>query len=293
MTAASGGEAASLWARLVEAMPLGAFLWALDDAGVLRLGRGQPGRPPAAARSRWGRPPNPRPSRSRLLPPTRPPNPRPSRGADDGAQIGELFFELFPVSTLPAAIFEAARTQRGGRLAPLVGRDGRAFAVELVPLGDGAVGALLTAFVEPETTTPAPSSKPGSARSGRSSSTTGVRAGNILVVDDEPMVGRLVERALGRGHRVTAVTTGREGLALMASGERFDIVFCDLMMPEITGMDLYDRVLALSAEQAERMVFLTGGAFTRRASEFLAQRPFLEKPFDLSALEALVRQRLG
>jgi len=118
------------------------------------------------------------------------------------------------------------------------------------------------------------------------------RNGSILVIDDEPLVGRLVERALGRGHRVTAVVSGRDGLDHLVAGERYDLILCDLMMPEMTGMDLYDHVLALSAEQAGRMVFLTGGAFTRRARDFLEQRPFLEKPFDLSALEDLVRQRM-
>jgi hypothetical protein len=41
------------------------------------------------------------------------------------------------------------------------------------------------------------------------------------------------------------------------------------------------------------MVFLTGGAYTRRAQEFLDQRPHMEKPFELDALEALVRERVG
>jgi len=118
------------------------------------------------------------------------------------------------------------------------------------------------------------------------------RNGHILVVDDEPLVGRLVERALVRDHHVTVVTAGRAALERLTAGERFDLILCDLMMPEMTGMDLFDRVTELAPDQAERMVFLTGGAFTRRARDFLRERPFLEKPFDLSALEAVVRERL-
>jgi CheY-like chemotaxis protein len=258
------GGAVDLRARLFEGMPQGAFLWTLDDAGALRLTEAN-----AAARAL-------------SLP-----------GVDVDARIGQPFCELFPVSTLPVVLLDAAHTQRAVRLAPLVARDGRAFAVDIVPLGDGAVGALIA---EIEVATPAPSSARAAAqgRAGpQSSRAAGARAGSILVVDDEPMVGRLVERALGRAHRVTAVTTGREGLDLLVAGKRFDIILCDLMMPEITGMDLYERVLTFSTEQAERMVFLTGGAFTRRAREFLEQRPFLEKPFDLIALEDLVRQRLA
>jgi CheY-like chemotaxis protein len=121
----------------------------------------------------------------------------------------------------------------------------------------------------------------------------GELGGRILVVDDEPLVGRLVERALAREHRVVVLTSGRAALELIVAGERFDLVLCDLMMPEMTGMDLHEQVKALAEDQAERMVFLTGGAFTRRAREFLEDRPCLEKPFDLSALEALVRERVG
>jgi CheY-like chemotaxis protein len=116
--------------------------------------------------------------------------------------------------------------------------------------------------------------------------------GTILVVDDEPLVGRLVERALNRTHQVTVLFGAREALARLTAGERFDLVLCDLMMPELTGMDLYAEVLAFAADQAERMVFLTGGAYTPRAQAFLEQRPYLEKPFDLGALEALVDERL-
>jgi CheY-like chemotaxis protein len=261
---ARGGDEAGVWARLVEAMPLGAFSWTGDGAGGLRFVAAN-----AAAQALT------------------------LASAGGGGSIGDAFFQLFPVSTLPAALLDAAHTQRAARLAPLVGRDGRIFAAEIVPLGDGAVGVLLNVMAEAEGARSAPSSAPWSPRSAAPASAPAGRSGNILVVDDEPLVGRLVERALGRGHRVTALTTGREGLDLLAAGERFDIILCDLMMPEITGMDLYERVLGLDAEQAERMVFLTGGAFTRRATEFLERRPFLEKPFDLSALEALVRQRLG
>jgi CheY-like chemotaxis protein len=119
------------------------------------------------------------------------------------------------------------------------------------------------------------------------------RRGSILVVDDEPLVCRLVEALLGAQHHVTAVAHGADALARFVAGERFDLVLCDLSMPEITGMDLYDRVRELAIDQAERMVFLTGGAFTPRARAFLEVRPHLEKPFDLPALESLVLARLG
>jgi CheY-like chemotaxis protein len=122
-----------------------------------------------------------------------------------------------------------------------------------------------------------------------------MRAGgsrSILVIDDEPLVCRLIERALGKEHRVTTLTVAKEALDRLVAGDRFDLLLCDLMMPEITGMELYERVRAFDEAQADRMVFLTGGAYTARARAFLESRPVLEKPFDLAALEALVLARL-
>jgi CheY-like chemotaxis protein len=247
---------AALLHRLVEAMPTGALVFRLDEGGALIL---------VAANA----------AATRLS------------GVDVGALLGRPFTGIFAVSTLPDVLVQAARTQTATRVSPLVGHDGRAFAADVVPLGDGAVGALLGEIVVHRATLDgprAPSPEPAPPR---------VKTGSILVIDDEPLVGRLVERALSRQHRVTAVVTGREGLDKVLAGEVFDLILCDLMMPEMTGMDLYEHVLACSGAQAERMVFLTGGAFTRRAREFLQQHPYLEKPFDLSALEALVHARLG
>jgi len=62
--------------------------------------------------------------------------------------------------------------------------------------------------------------------------------------------------------------------------ERFDVIVSDLMMPEMTGMALYDEVQRVAADQAERMVFMTGGAFTAAAREFLerVENPRIDKP---------------
>jgi DNA-binding NtrC family response regulator len=60
------------------------------------------------------------------------------------------------------------------------------------------------------------------------------------------------------------------------------------MMPEMTGMDLYDAVVSRHPDCAKRFVFMTGGAFTPRATEFLAKlsAPLLEKPFDARSLQS-------
>ncbi|MDB4979662.1 MAG: multi-sensor hybrid histidine kinase [Myxococcales bacterium] len=118
------------------------------------------------------------------------------------------------------------------------------------------------------------------------------RRGRILVVDDEELVLRVVERGLSQDHEVVAVTNAKEALALCAGGERFDMILCDLIMPDMTGMDLHRELSRLAPDLTERMVFLTGGAFTTKARQFLSDiaREHVEKPFDLAGLRALVRR---
>jgi PAS domain S-box-containing protein len=120
------------------------------------------------------------------------------------------------------------------------------------------------------------------------------RRARILVVDDEASVGRTIRRMLGDEHDVETTTDAAEALARIRAGERFDVILCDLMMPIMTGMELYSALASSSSEHAERMVFLTGGAFTPLARDFVdkVQNPHLEKPFALQTLRALVNERL-
>ena len=120
------------------------------------------------------------------------------------------------------------------------------------------------------------------------------RRGRILVIDDEPQLGRSIERLLVPNHDVVFRTSAREALALLAKGERFDLILCDLMMPDLTGMDLHERLAALQPEVAKRIVFITGGAFTERAKQFLDAVPnrHLEKPFTTEAIQKVVRDAL-
>jgi PAS domain S-box-containing protein len=116
----------------------------------------------------------------------------------------------------------------------------------------------------------------------------------VLVVDAEPGVTRMVTRMLARNHDVTACTSARAALDAIVGGAGFDVIFCDLMMPEMTGMDLHAELHRLAPDQARRMVFATGGAFTPRAWQFLDSitTPHLEKPFERSQLEAVIAERL-
>jgi signal transduction histidine kinase/CheY-like chemotaxis protein len=116
----------------------------------------------------------------------------------------------------------------------------------------------------------------------------------VLVVDDEPLVGTVLRRTLS-DHEVTVVQTARAALERISAGERFDVVLADLLMPEMTGMDLYRAVQGRDAELARRFLFLSGGAFTAAARAFLETEPVecVEKPFDLASLKAAVARRIA
>jgi CheY-like chemotaxis protein len=120
------------------------------------------------------------------------------------------------------------------------------------------------------------------------------RAGRILVIDDEKMLCKVIERFLGADHFVTIVTSAREAISKLSGGERFDLILCDLMMPEMTGMDLYDELVQSTPDQAKKIMFMSGGVFTDNARAFLARSSseVIEKPFKGAGLRQAVQRFL-
>jgi len=194
------------------------------------------------------------------------------------SRIFDPFFTTKPVGVgtgLGLSICHAIVTQHGGEIS-----------VESGPAGGTTFRIDLPACAEPpDPGTPAPS-RPEPV----------VPRGRVLVVDDEELVGRAVARTLSQDHEVVVRTSGLDALELLTpGGDGFDVVVCDLMMPGMTGMELHGRVRTANPSLAERMVFLTGGAFTPEARAFLeeVQNPRLDKPFEPAALRALVAGILG
>jgi PAS domain S-box-containing protein len=107
----------------------------------------------------------------------------------------------------------------------------------------------------------------------------------ILVIDDEVQVGRAIVALLSPEHDVIAVTRARAALERLASDPSFDVVLCDLMMPEMNGMELY---ASLPAHYRDKIVFMTGGAFTPQARQFLVGREVLDKPFSEAQLRSSI-----
>ena len=117
------------------------------------------------------------------------------------------------------------------------------------------------------------------------------RRGRVLVVDDEPLVLIAVERLLSDEHDVTALSSGQQALDRLVAGERFDLVLCDLMMPGMSGGELFERISDLP-DLVGRFVFMTGGAVTDAAATLAAAHVTIEKPFVPGELLALVRARI-
>ena len=121
-----------------------------------------------------------------------------------------------------------------------------------------------------------------------------VRRGKVLVIDDEPLIAKAVERTLGRDHDVASERMAQKALDRIVAGERFDVILCDVMMPEMTGMDFHLELTRLVPEQVPAVVFLTGGAFTPRARDYLDEvaSPRIDKPFDGGELRDMVAKRI-
>jgi len=120
-----------------------------------------------------------------------------------------------------------------------------------------------------------------------------IRTGQrILVVDDEEEIGTLLRDIL-EDHVVEICCDGAVALQRLEQ-EEFDVVLCDLMMPNMTGMELFDACVENNAQLEERFIFLTGGAFTKGARQFLerVEQPRLNKPFNQTQIREAVAQIL-
>jgi CheY-like chemotaxis protein len=114
----------------------------------------------------------------------------------------------------------------------------------------------------------------------------------VLVIDDESLLARALGRVLARDHDVETLTSAAEAARRIAAGERWDAVLCDLLMPEMTGMELAELVARDAPDLLRRFVFMTGGACTDRTRLFLERGgfPSLEKPIEAQALRAAVEE---
>ncbi|HTM20065.1 MAG TPA: ATP-binding protein, partial [Kofleriaceae bacterium] len=117
----------------------------------------------------------------------------------------------------------------------------------------------------------------------------------ILIVDDEREIAAAVAAILAPHHDVSVAGSGREAIEILRRDDDFDLILCDVTMPEIGGREVYELLRLTRPPLAERIVFMTGGAYTPQAARFISSvpNPTIEKPFDIDELLSAVEQLLG
>jgi PAS domain S-box-containing protein len=119
------------------------------------------------------------------------------------------------------------------------------------------------------------------------------RRPTILIIDDEGAIRQGLRRYFTRkGWAVEESPDGADALSKLLRPEAtriYDVVLCDLKMAGVSGMDVYERVLATNTAIANRFILSTGDTSAPDVSGFLSQVtvPILEKPFELTVVEQL------
>lgn len=116
----------------------------------------------------------------------------------------------------------------------------------------------------------------------------------ILVVDDESIVRTTVAKLLS-AHDVQLANSGAEALAAIEADSDFDLIVCDLSMPRLSGVDVFESAIQGRPELARRFVFLTGGVFNHRVQEFLSLHDcaVIEKPFDVESFHQRIDELIA
>jgi len=114
---------------------------------------------------------------------------------------------------------------------------------------------------------------------------------SILVVDDSRAVRRTLKRTLGRTFMLELAESGAEGLQLLKNGHEYDLILCDLVMPEMGGVEYLHSVAEHHAASASKVVFMTAYAFSPEIQQKLADLPnrVIEKPVTVQQIETILQ----
>jgi CheY-like chemotaxis protein len=108
----------------------------------------------------------------------------------------------------------------------------------------------------------------------------------VLVIEDEPTVAQLISDVLrDEGFDIEVLLDGRDALE-RTSRARFDLIICDMKMPNLDGQRLYQSLAAEEKGLSKRFLFVTGDVLGAKTHEFLAkhQLPYVAKPFRVEEL---------
>jgi CheY-like chemotaxis protein len=116
----------------------------------------------------------------------------------------------------------------------------------------------------------------------------------VLLIDDEPLVLRSLRRMLSE-HHIDTAQSGAEALELLQRKQDYDLIFCDLMMPEMDGTVVHAELERRMPALLGRLVFCSGGAVTARTKQFVEQskRPLVDKPLTRASFDRVVSEQLA
>ena len=114
----------------------------------------------------------------------------------------------------------------------------------------------------------------------------------VLIIERDRRVGEALRRAIGKDQEVWLASTAHDAFELLDRGE-FDLVLCDVMLSDASGLELFERLEQRRPELAGRFVFMSGTGLGAHMKALLEQsaRPVLQKPIDVKELRRFVRER--
>lgn len=116
---------------------------------------------------------------------------------------------------------------------------------------------------------------------------------NLLVVDDEEVIRDVCAQILeAEGYKVTTASSGKEALHLM-SENKFDAVVTDIMMPDMSGLDLLEVIRSTNMDISSVVITGLGTFDMATQSDRLGAREFVVKPFTPDELSRAVRKALA
>ena len=115
---------------------------------------------------------------------------------------------------------------------------------------------------------------------------------NILVIDDEKSIRSTLQEILEyEKHTVSLANNGKEGLDQFENN-KFDVVLCDIKMPEMDGIEVLEKIMDISSEVSVIMISGHGNIDTAVDAIKKGAFDFIEKPLDLNRLLITIRNAM-
>jgi CheY-like chemotaxis protein len=111
----------------------------------------------------------------------------------------------------------------------------------------------------------------------------------ILVIDSDPQTGTVVESVFGAEHEVVVASSAFAAVERIAIGRAFDVIFCDLEMPELSGKEIHRRLLESAPTAASKVVFVLNDPKANRSFLDSVTNHYVQRPVSAVALRETVR----